>query len=107
MYKSARSKATDIPKKVKEKVYQRDGGLCIICDRPGNPWCHYISRQKGGLGIEQNIVTLCNEHHDLYDYGDREMHETLRYMIKEYLIERYPNLNEKDLIYKKWSDISE
>jgi 5-methylcytosine-specific restriction endonuclease McrA len=104
MYKSARSRATDIPKKVKEKVYERDNGCCILCGRPGNPWCHFISRQKGGLGIEQNIVTLCNDCHREYDESGGAMHQTMRIAIKEYLVEHYPNLNEKDLVYKKWSD---
>ncbi|MBE7092737.1 MAG: HNH endonuclease [Clostridiales bacterium] len=104
MYKSARSRATDIPKKVKEKVYERDNGCCILCGRPGNPWCHFISRQKGGLGIEQNIVTLCNDCHREYDESSGTMHQTIRFTIKEYLLGHYPNLSEKDLVYKKWSN---
>lgn len=101
LYKSLRSRATDIPKKVKEKVYERDNGYCILCGRPGNPWCHFISRQKGGLGIEQNIVTLCNDCHRKYDESSGAMHQTMRFAIKEYLLEYYPDLSEKDLIYKK------
>lgn len=104
MYKTTRSRATDIPQKVKAKVYERDGGCCIICGKQGNPWCHFISRQKGGLGIEQNIVTLCNECHRQYDEGTRDMREAIRYVIKEYLVGHYPDLNEKNLVYKKWSD---
>ncbi len=102
MYKSARSRATDIPKKVKEKVYERDNGCCILCGRPGNPWCHFISRQRGGLGIEENICTLCTECHYQYDFGDKKTQESIRYVLKEYLAEKYPSFNEKNLIYKRW-----
>lgn len=101
MYKSRRSKATDIPKKVKDAVYERDGGCCIICGKQGMPNAHFISRARGGLGIEQNVVTLCFECHNAYDFGSRKDKETIRYMIKEHLVGHYPDLNEKDLIYKK------
>lgn len=37
---------------------ERDGGYCIVCGRPGSPWCHYIPRAHGGLGIAENIITL-------------------------------------------------
>jgi 5-methylcytosine-specific restriction endonuclease McrA len=104
MYKSARSKATAISKRVKNIVYERDNGTCIVCGKPGLPEAHYISRQRGGLGIEQNIVTLCRDCHYLYDYGDKAMKETIRYTIKEYLTMHYPDLKEKNLIFKKWSD---
>ncbi|WP_348688257.1 hypothetical protein [uncultured Dubosiella sp.] len=30
MYKSKRSQATDIPKEVKDAVWERDGGRCIF-----------------------------------------------------------------------------
>lgn len=54
MSKSLRTKATEIPKKVKEKVEARDNHRCIICGSKyasGNS--HYIRRSKGGLGIEK------------------------------------------------------
>ena len=102
-YKSKRSKATDIPMKVKEAVWERDGHCCIIC---GNyhamPNAHYISRAQGGLGIEQNIVTLCLRCHEQYDNGDkRELYGSL---IRVYLQSHYPGWDEKNLYYRKWED---
>ena len=66
-YKSKRAKATDIPKAVKEKVFERDNGCCVFCGRPGLPNAHYISRAHGGLGIEENILTACPECHRRMD----------------------------------------
>lgn len=103
-YKSKRSKATDISAKVKKAVYERDNGMCIYCGRIGIPNAHYISRAKGGLGIEQNIVTLCIGCHHQYDNG--ELHEEIGAYIKKYLRAKYPDWNELDLIYKKWQDIN-
>ena len=68
--KSKRSKATDIPKKVKEAVFKRDGGMCVNkCGRPGIPNAHYIRRSQNGLGIEQNIFTACPDCHREQDNG--------------------------------------
>lgn len=77
--KSKRSKACDIPGKVKETVFERDKGCCIVCGRPGFPNAHYLSRARGGLGIEQNIVTLCPDCHFEYDNGK----ELAKYKFKE------------------------
>ena len=56
--KTKRSQATDIPMSVKQKVWERDGGRCIICGNAYNvmPNAHILSRAKGGLGIETNII---------------------------------------------------
>ena len=61
--KTKRSKATDIPMSVKQKVWERDKGMCVVCGNNYNvmPNAHFISRSKGGLGIEQHIVTLCTQ----------------------------------------------
>lgn len=98
MYKHARSKATDIPDRVKRIVRDRDHGVCIICGRRGDPWCHYIPRSQGGLGIEQNIVTLCPWCHVAYDATvDRKV---IGEHIREYLMEQYPDWDESKLIYR-------
>ena len=102
-YKSKRAKATDISQKVKEIVWDRDNHQCIICGSPyAMPNAHYISRAQGGLGIEQNIVTLCQNCHHRYDNGDKR--KEYGEWIRAYLMSKYPGWNESDLYYKKWSD---
>lgn len=107
--KTKRSKATDIPMSVKKRVWERDGGCCVVCGNSYNvmPNAHYISRQHGGLGIEQNVVTLCteltpNKCHRRYDFGTKEEHEKIKRIIRNYLESRYPNWKEEDLVYRKW-----
>ena len=107
--KSKRSKATDIPQKVKKAVFIRDGGKCVICGNSVNVMrnADYISRENGGLGIEENIVTLCtelteNKCHRKYDFGTKEEHEYCKYKIRNYLKSKYSNWKEEDLIYKKY-----
>ena len=91
---------TGIPKRVREAVYARDGGRCIICgSRRGLPNAHYISRAQGGLGIERNIVTLCPDCHRAYDQsGGRRAY---RRLIQAHLMAFYPDMREEDLIYRK------
>lgn len=97
--KSKRSKACDIPLKVKQIVWERDG-CCIICgDRNAMPNAHYISRAKGGLGVEKNIVTLCFDCHRAYDQSENR--KACKNIIKNYLKEQYLDWNEDDLVYKK------
>lgn len=106
--KSKRAKATDITMSVKKKVFERDKGCCIVCGNPYNamPNAHYIPRSKGGLGIEQNIVTLCteltqNKCHRKYDFGTKEEREQIKKIIRNYLKSKYKDWNEEDLVYKK------
>lgn len=94
-----RTKACAISKAVKETVYKRDRGRCIICGRPGLPEAHYIPRSKGGLGIEQNIVTLCRPCHDLMD--NTTARASLLGRVKEYLDLWYPDFSDEQRIYKK------
>ena len=103
-----RSKACDISQKVKEKVFERDNGCCVVCGNSYNvmPNAHYISRAKGGLGIEENVVTLCtglteNNCHYKFDNGTKEQKTKIKEKIKNYLISIYPGWNEEMLIYKK------
>lgn len=98
--KTERSKACDIPANVKKAVWERDGFYCIKCGNPeAMPNAHYISRAHGGLGIEQNIVTLCRKCHDIFD--NSSMRSEMREYIKNYLIRQYPDWDEKKLIYRR------
>lgn len=105
MYKTKRAKATDIPKSVKEIVWDRDGHACVICGtKNAMPNGHIISRAQSGKGIEQNIVTLCMNCHRRYDQT------TDRKNIKRFLIEYikgfYPDWNEQDVVYDKWKELN-
>lgn len=104
--KSKRSKACDIPKKVKDMVWERDNQRCIICHSPNAmPNAHYIRRSRGGLGIPQNIVTLCtfagNDCHSRFDNGTGEEQAYFKQKVWEYLQGQYPGLSEEELIYRK------
>ena len=100
--KTKRAKACDISQKVKEAVWERDGGRCIIChSNRAMPNSHFIRRSQGGLGIEENIVTMCQRCHSMYDqYIDRENMEAY---IENYLRSHYPDWDREKLVYKKWS----
>ena len=98
-YKTKRSRATDIPQKVKREVYERDGGRCIFCGRPGEPNAHYIPRSHGGLGIAQNVVTACYTcHYRMDNTPARKMYIDAA---KRYLRGKYESWDEEDLIYRK------
>ena len=98
---SKRAKALAISQKTKRIVYDRDEGLCVICGRPGLPEAHYIPRSKGGLGIEQNIITMCRACHRDMDQGDKETVDKLHGMVRRYLSSHYKDWSEDDLIYRK------
>ena len=99
-YKANRSKATDISPSVKKSVWERDSGKCIICkDIHAFPEAHYIPRSSGGLGIEENIVSLCRRCH--YEYDQTCERGMYRKRIKAYLQRKYPNWDETKLYYKK------
>ena len=100
---SKRSKACERTKKVKEKVWKRDNEHCVICGKWVPVSCanaHYIKRSQGGLGIEQNIVTMCPECHYEEDFGqDTELYED---KIKTYLKRKYKDWKEENLYYRKY-----
>lgn len=95
----SRTKSLGIPKSVRERVWARDGGLCVICGRPGAPNAHYIGRAQGGLGIEENILTLCADCHRLYDQTAHR--ERLREYLTDYLRGKYDGWDDIRLTYQK------
>ncbi len=94
-----RTKACAISKATKDAVFKRDRGQCVLCGKPGLPEAHYIPRSKGGLGIEQNIVTLCRPCHDLMD--NTTARASLLGRVKEHLDLWYPDFSDTERIYKK------
>lgn len=99
--KSKRAKACDISTKVKNIVWERDGKRCIRCgSRYAMPSAHYLPRSKGGLGIEENIVTLCLPCHNAYDHTTER--KAIGEFIEAYLKSKYPDWDKSKLIYRKW-----
>lgn len=95
-----RTMALDISKVVKDAVWERDGHRCILCGNPqAMPNAHFIARSQGGLGIEQNIVTLCRQCHN--DYDNSPLRPLLREEIRAYLQGQYPDWDETRLVYRK------
>lgn len=94
-----RTKACSISKTVKREVYERDGGRCIFCGRTGIPNAHVIARSHGGLGVKENIVTLCPECHWRMDNTpDRNR---LQNRAIGYLKTFYPGWTRESVTYKK------
>ena len=105
-----RTKALGIPKSVKEAVAERDSvdgyPNCILCGKPAptdNPiafsCAHYIARSQGGLGIEENILTLCPNCHRQCD--STPLRAAYRPILARYLREHYTDWSEENLTYKK------
>lgn len=100
MAMSRRTKALQIPKRVKDAVYERDGGRCIWCgSAEGLPEAHFISRAQGGLGIEENVLTLCRSCHRRYD--QTEDRKDMRVFFQRYLQCKYQDWDEERLVYRK------
>lgn len=99
---SKRRKATNISLKVKRAVCERDGGCCFHCGTHVGMYganAHVIPRSKGGLGVEENIITACSYCHTLMDQTTRRT-ELIAEAIA-YLTKKYPNLNQEDYVYRK------
>lgn len=100
-YKSERSKACDISPSVKRAVWWRDRGRCILCgDKAAMPNAHFISRAEGGLGVEENIITLCRACHAEYDQSTHR--QAIREEIRQYLMSKYgAEWKEEKLYFKR------
>ena len=100
---SKRSKACDISPKVRKEVLERDGHRCIICGANyGLQIAHYISRGRLGLGIPQNLATMCVSCHFQMDNG--KYHKELQKCVREHLKAHYEDWDESKLTYSKWEE---
>lgn len=102
MPKSKRTKATSITPKVRQAVEERDNHCCIFCGKLGRGEAHFIKRSQGGLGIEENLLTVCRECH--FQMDDGLARKLYLYKAENYLKSHYPDWDKKDLIYKKGCD---
>lgn len=76
------------------------------------PGCHnkfglgiahvFVSRAKGGLGIKENGVILCQNHHNALDQYHLDQHEKVRFHVENYLRFHYGNIQPSDVIYNRW-----
>lgn len=101
---------TAIPVNVKEIVFARDNCRCVLCaSNRGVPNAHVVRRSRGGVGVEQNIVTLCPECHRAFDQGENlnrlgrgTTQESLYDYIVAYLRQFYPGWAEDQVTYHKY-----
>lgn len=95
------TKACNISQKVKAKVWERDLHKCVLCESHlAMPNAHYIARSHGGLGVEENIITLCLRCHDEFDNSPKR--PIIKEQIKAYLKSKYPDWDESKLTYAKY-----
>lgn len=101
--KSERTKACSIPESVKLEVWNRDNHQCVFCKKTVPHRCansHIIPRSQGGLGIPENIITVCPECHHEQDNGkNTEYYDKLA---KLYIENIYKNWEKEKVIYKKY-----
>ena len=106
----SRTKALSIPREVKRAVADRDScegwACCVLCGRPApteNPLAyscaHYIGRAQGGLGVVENIVTLCPDCHRAYDNSPQRAE--IKRVLYSYLRTMHPDIDETKLVYRK------
>lgn len=94
-----RTRATNIKTRVKRTVEERDGGCCIFCGRRGRGEAHVIPRSHGGLGVEQNLITVCRECH--FQMDDTIARPLFLELAKKHLKKFYPDWTTDSVIYKK------
>lgn len=94
---------TEISSEVRKKVYERDSyegaTCCVLCGRPNNIHVHHvISRGRGGMGIEENLVCLCVNCHTYYHKTHDAASEDF---MRRYLANKYPGWSEDKVIWRK------
>ena len=102
------TKARDFDRYTKLAISERDSiegwPCCVYCGSaaPGQlAWsnAHFIARSQGGLGVEENGLTLCPMCHILYDHSLAR--KRMREFFREYLKSKYEYWNEDELVYRK------
>lgn len=114
MKKNKHKKIFNFSKETAERIVERDGYGCIFCRMNYHTGCksqmlmeipdimHYINKSQGGKGIEQNGVLGCRYHHGLLDNGHLGLRPEMLGIMKEHLMQQYPDWDERKLVYKKY-----
>lgn len=117
--KSKQAKAREFTAKERKKIKARDHENCIFCEieyhmENATPYglmmksiMHYIPRSANGLGIEQNGAVGCEYHHHMFDNGSEGRRQEMKDRFKGYLKKFYPDWDEQNLVYDKWSFLKE
>lgn len=101
-----RTKALSITPGVRRVVEARDSWsgvpCCVFCGTPYNVRgeAHYVKRSQSGLGIEQNLLTVCRPCHNELDFG--RTREMMLERAKAYLQSKYEDWSEEMLVYSRF-----
>ena len=100
--------------KVRKAIHKRDNETCVFCaagyEPPEDPaYCwtalqimHIVPRAQLGMGIEENGVLGCVEHHALMDNGNKGLEGEMRELLKARMRFLYPGWTEEKVTYHKW-----
>ena len=88
-----------IPRKLRDAVNERDGGLCQYCGGAGSHLHHIVFGGTGRKRIHriENLVTLCIACH-----GQAHTTRKMRLFCYQWSRERYGDIVDK-LLRQKWS----
>ena len=86
-----RGKRGEFGKEVRQAIYERDNGLCQICNIQGSEIHHVRFKSQSGRGVYSNGILLCTLCH-IKVHRDYDLAESLR----QRMIERYGNDYYKD-----------
>ena len=85
-----------LDKMVREVIYERDGGQCMYCGKPGNNVHHIVGRRnRSTRWFEPNLITLCPSCHT---FSTKSFHqdplETMAWFVAHYP-DRYAKVMER------------
>jgi 5-methylcytosine-specific restriction endonuclease McrA len=103
----ARTKATSVNPKVRETILERDNNQCVSCGSRSNlTMAHvFVNRSHGGMGVKENLATLCIKCHHELDNGKKHEQDYQRAAVQFYMIEKYGMPELKKITYNKWNDL--
>ena len=105
--KHKQTKETEISTYVKEAVWYRDKKECIFCHKKVGVFfanAHLVPRSAGGLGIEENLFTACDDCHREQDNGLKSKQYTD--YAEQYLKSCYgPTWDKHNLVYSKYGGV--